>query len=393
MESQAHNILESGFYFGYFEEVYPIVFVLNDEDGILSGTVIFPLSGDSLLIEVDDLGERYLITEFDQSQAAIGYYFLKQEGTAWAGTWQNRSGDQFLNFYINKEKPITDLRERLITDQKNGRWIKKFSFLLGAEWNELLILRQAGRSASAVLSGGSAANSTVFLRGDCVDYHCHHLIFLNQSGEDDLLLEVHINENKLSGFYFYQGSETAFKADEKASFPLKSHYSFNQWFVFDALYPDLHPLMGAALEERISDWVSVAAFNWFRESKIEYPSVLDRFSARSYVWTEITHFNEDYVSGFIEWIHQDRSARMNSFLFDISKEEWYWEEDFNSNGLSPAFWLEEEIQNIDGVFVVVPGGWQQISPLDQVSGREYIFHPMSNTKAKIPRSFRNWFRL
>ena len=395
LSSQVSEILETGFYFGYIEEVYPIGFEILEEDGNYSGTVFFPLSGDSILVEIDELGDRYMLTEFDEGQAVIGFYFLKREKNAWVGNWQNRIGDQSLNLEIRKIQEVADWRDNILADKTNEKWLKRYRLNGEEKWTDLHILRLAGSTANAVLSHESEKGQAIYLRGDCIDWECKRLLFLNKSGEEDLLLEVNLNGTELSGFYFFQNREKAINADWRETLPVRAKYVFNQWMVFDAHYPDIHPLMAGALEERLAEWMSIASSDWLAKTEQEYPTVWDRFSSRHYVWFELLHINEEFLSGYIEWIQNDRSVKMNSFIMDLRNREWYWSEDLVEKALNPYMFFEEQLEaesKENGVFVVVPGGWQKITPLDKITGRNYQFFKVEDVEMRIPRTYRNWFR-
>lgn len=394
--SQESKVLEPGFYFGYIEEVYPIGFEIFEEEGVHSGTVFFPLSGDSILIEIDDLGDRYMLTEFDDGQAVIGFYFLKKEGDSWVGKWQNRNNDQNLKLKINKTKPISDSRDQLLMDQINEKWLKRYRLTGEEKWTDLHILRLAGSTANAVLSHQSEKNQAIYLRGDCMDWECKQLLFLNKSGEEDLLLEVNLSGNELSGFYFFQNKEKVINADWRETLPVRAKYAFNQWMVFDAHYPEIHPLMAGAIEERLAEWMSAASADWLADTKRENPTIWDRFSSRHYVWIELLHFNEQFLSGYIEWIQNDESKKISSFLFDRANVEWYWGEDLEKNGLHPYSNNDVQVEinsNEEAIFVIVPGGWQKITTLDRVDGRKYHFYNLEDFEMRFPRSYRKWFRL
>jgi len=392
LKAQYAEDLTPGFYFGYIEEVYPIAFNFKEEESQLIGSVIFPLNGDSVLIEVDYLGDRYLFTEFDPGQAAIGFYFFKKEGEYWSGYWQNREGKQNLNIRFKEADPESDWRKKLMDERQEEKWFTSYRLKEGEKWTNLTILRQAGRSANAVLSHQSKVDGAIFFRGDCQDIQCRNFLFLNQSGDEDLLLEVNLNGNELAGYYFFEENEVGFSASITERIQVRTKYSFNQWFVFDALYPDVHPLMAIALEERIADWMSSAVADWHDFAAPDQPTVWDRFSSRNYVWTEILHFDENYLSGYIEWIQNNESKKMNSFLFDQQKQEWYWGEAIVEMGLSPIRQAgDTSLEN--GVVVIVPGGWQKISPMDRVLGRSYQYYQIEDQDIRIPRTFRKWFKL
>lgn len=80
---------------------------------------------------------------------------------------------------------------------------------------------------------------------------------------------------------------------------------------------------------------------------------------------------------------------------DLQNREWYWSEDLEEKALNPYTFFEEQIETESkekGVFVVVPGGWQKITPLDKITGRNYQFYKVEDVEMRIPRTYRNWFR-
>ncbi|TVR82885.1 MAG: hypothetical protein EA409_04220 [Saprospirales bacterium] len=380
--------LNPGYYYGFLEGIYPFELNLHLTAGELSGKVLFPLSGDSLLVEVDPLDRKILLTEFDPAHMQVGYFLIEKRGDLWQGNWQNHDGSILLQVHFSGPYSNSQLAIATSTLRYKG---SRYSFYHdGSPW-ELFVMQQAGYSVNGYLKNAASSRFN-FLRGDCSSQpDCREIILSGSNKGFEFFIELVKTEEKTVAAL--SESRGLIELTEQQSFRLSTQYSFNQFFVMDAVLPNLHPLLNAELEELISYWMTVAKSDFVRQAGVmDDLSLLDRFWNRNYVWTQIAHVGENFISGFVEWVQNDTTKAMNAFLLDVKRSELHWDKEILVNGGAnfQSFPNSDCSKNWKGVPVVIPGGVKWVGQLDQLAGRTNCSVNKEQSMEMIHRRFRKF---
>lgn len=377
-----------GYYTGFIEGIYPFELKLELVAGDLSGTVFFPLSGDSLIVELDALDQKFLLTEFDPTHMQVGYFLIENQGEVWQGNWQNHIGSIFLQVHFSG--PYSSSQTSNFSSGIQYKGLKYTYLKEGSIW-ELVVLQQAGYSVNGYLRNKVSGRHNL-LRGDCIlQADCGEMILSGRYNGDDFFIELIKAEDR--NVAVLSESRDIVELVEEQTFYLNTHYSFNQFFVMDAALPALHPLLTAELDEKIAYWAAVAKSDFvIQTSAREDLSLLDRFWNRNYVWTQIVHLGDDFISGFIEWIQNDTTKAMGAFLLDVKRSELFWDKEilvnsgtnFTGNGIFDCS------ENWKGVPVMVPNGIKWVGQLDHLAGRTNCVLTGEESTELVQRRFRKF---
>ena len=391
--TDAREMPLSGKYCGYLEDIYPVHFYFykNEFDGI-SGSAYFPLTGDSTWIEVDAIEEGLMLTEFDERSNLLGYYLLEKSGGNWDGSWRNADGSIGMRIFIEPCKdgePIESLYRA-----SDNKWVETYEVEGWPGKGQLLLFRQSGWSISAVLTEEKNSRKKIFLRGDCLDPECLNIGLLSQSTESDLFVEVDRTPNRMSLTVFSSPGEDFYRIEKRGSWEAEVIYSFNKYFVFDAVIPDFGPLFLNSVEEQSARWLAESVLKFDRDRDQLQRRFGEKFAQRNYIWLEVVELSDQLISGYLEWISNDGSEAMKGFVFDREKNQFFLEEDLKHLGILPvdAEKSEGDYTKPEGVLIPVSGGYQYVSPLDAISGRDYRFILPKKESKRIPRAYRSWFK-
>jgi len=391
--TDAREMPLSGKYCGYLEDIYPVHFHFykNEFDGI-SGFAYFPLTGDSTWIEVDAIEEGLMLTEFDERSNLVGYYLLEKTGGNWDGSWRNADGSIGMRIFIESCKdgePIESLYRA-----SDNKWLETYEVEGWPGKGQLLLFRQSGWSISAVLTEEKNSRKKIFLRGDCLDPGCLNIGLLSQSTESDLFVEVDRTPNRPSLTVFSSPGEDIYRMEKKGSWKAEVIYSFNKHFVFDAVIPDFGPLFLNSVEEQSARWLAESVLKFDRDRDQLQRRFGEKFAQRNYIWLEVVELSDHLISGYLEWISNDGSEAMKGFVFDREKNQFFLEEDLKYLGILPvdAEKSKGDHTKPEGVLIPVSGGYQYVSPLDAISGRDYRFILPKKESKRIPRAYRSWFK-
>lgn len=387
--SQEDTPLSPGEYSGWLEDIYPVHFEFTrDSSGELAGMVHFPLTSDSLFVAVDVIDSRLMFTEFDENARIVGFYFLDKKEGFWEGSWRNSDGDVALKVYLKKGEGNTGKGHSV--SAANNKWLEVYSIVGLPGENRLTVFRQSGWSISGTYTTGGDTSTRIFLRGECLDIDCRKLGLLSHLTTDDFYLELSRGGTDPGMTIFYPEKEEDFRIKREKEFGAHVIYGFNNFFVFDAVVPDFNPLVNSILEEQTARWMAESIRDLELGPSTGNNYLDEKFSHRNYIWTEIAEINDLFISGYMEWINDRESEKMKSFVYDLHKNQFFWDSDLSEMDLiSPA--TAGDLNPKEGVFLVVKGGWQYISPLDPLSGRSYHYVDMENRIREIPRPFRKWF--
>lgn len=382
---------EPGVYQGWIEDIYPFIMDLEEIEGELTGRVIFPLSGDSLFVEVNEIDQRIMFTEFDHSHTLVGYYFFDDRGEYWEGNWQNHDGTIAIPVYLSK-KPQSGFNVIDQQQAKNNKWLESYRFDQQEMEGSLIVANQGSLSLNGQLYWPSK-NLNAHLNGECRNLECTELLLFGQAGEREIFIEFSRNNpEKLIAIYVDEKKQEL-QYQKNRQYPAETLYSFNKYFIFDAIIPNIHPLLTAALKDKTGQWIADASQNFNTEFWEENPTMIEKFSNRNYVWIEITHIDINYISGFAEWINGNASEAIEGFFLDKKNSLFYWESDFFTTHLTEISrhkaW-ENCNSEKSGTFSVLPGGIEYISALDPDAGRTYCFANIAETRRYFPRFYRKW---
>jgi len=174
------TLLTPGIYHGFLDDIYPFKLNLDrSRSGDLEGFVYFPLSGDSLEVDVDDLGDRLILTEFDDKLTQVGYYLVEESRGVWTGNWQNQDGTTVKSVHFSKKRG-KDRGEWAYASAH--KWFEGYSFSRNGYSGLIFLLRQAGYSVSGVLHF-EKFDEPMILRGECNERpECKSMIFSGESG-------------------------------------------------------------------------------------------------------------------------------------------------------------------------------------------------------------------
>ncbi|GEM_PF-2007669 len=384
------TLLIPGVYHGFLDDIYPFKLKLDHSGaGDLEGFVYFPLSGDSLEVDVDDLGGRLILTEFDDKLTQVGYYLVEESRGIWVGNWQNQDGTTVKSVHFSKKSGKGEDEWAFASTHK---WYEGYSFDRNGYSGLIFLLRQAGYSVSGVLHF-EEFDQPMILRGDCNERpECESIIFSGESGDRHIFIEMHRDSlQPIMGLQPY--FDQTVKLHKFQQMPATAIYSFNQHFVFDAVIPDNDELLTTALTKKVAQWQLEASVDFSKDARPDKMDVVNRLGTRNYVWTQIIYNDSDYISGFLEWIQGDSSRAISSFLLDQRKSVVYWDREiFNGGEEAAAFSkLADCLESFEsGTLAVSPGGLKYISRLDKDLGRTFCFVEKAGISSEVKRNLRRF---